>query len=68
MTTKTKNYTLDYLIDPKFRNINRLFALSFKNGDDDPTKRFFDEYYMALIKFKGILTLMEDKPCFGQPA
>ena len=41
MTTKPKNYTLDYLIDPKFRNINRLFALSFKNGDDDPTKRFF---------------------------
>ena len=29
---------------------------------------FFDEYYMALIKIKGILTLMEDKPCFGQPA
>ena len=41
MTTKPKNYTVGYLIDPKFRNINRLFALSFKNGDDVRTKRFF---------------------------
>ena len=24
-----------------FRNINRLFVLSFKNGDNDPTIRFF---------------------------
>ena len=29
---------IDYPIDPTFRNINRLFVLSFKNGDDDPTR------------------------------
>ena len=28
---------LDYLNDQTFRNITRLFALSFTNGDDDPT-------------------------------
>ena len=38
MTTKTKNSNLDYLIDPIFRNINKMFVLSFKNGNDDPTR------------------------------
>ena len=38
ITTQSKNYTLDYLIDPTFMNINRLFVLSFRNGDDHPTR------------------------------
>ena len=43
ITTEPKNNNnLDYLIDPTFRNINRLFAVSFKNGDDDPTRNSFD--------------------------
>ena len=29
-TTQPKNNNLDYLIDPTFRNINRLFVLSFR--------------------------------------
>ena len=33
-----------------FRNINRLFVLSFKNGDDDTTGGSFDKYYMALVE------------------
>ena len=28
ITTQPRNNNLDYLIDPKFRNINRLFVLS----------------------------------------
>ena len=46
ITTQTKNNNLDYLIDPTFANINRLFVLSFKNGDNDPTRNSFDKYYM----------------------
>ena len=42
---KTNN--LDYLIHPTFRNIKRLFVFSLRNGDDDPTRNFFDKYYMA---------------------
>ena len=33
LTAQTENNNLDYLIDRKFRNINRFFVLSFKNGD-----------------------------------
>ena len=46
ITTQTKNNNLDYLIDPTFRNINRLFVLSFKNYGDDPTTNYFDELYI----------------------
>ena len=30
------------MTDPTFRNINRLLVNSFKNGDDNPTKNYFD--------------------------
>ena len=38
ITTQTKKNYLDYLTGLTFKNINRLFALSFKNGSNDPTK------------------------------
>ena len=44
ITTQQKNNNLDYLIDPTFRSINRLFVVSFKNVDNDPTKYSVDEY------------------------
>ena len=40
-TKQTKNNNLDYMIDPKLRNTNRLFVLSFKNNAISSTKRFF---------------------------
>ena len=52
MATQPNNNNLDYLIDPTFRNIYRLFFLSFKNGNNDPTRYYFDKYYMALVEIK----------------
>ena len=49
ITTQPENNNLDYLIDPAFTDINRLFLLSFKNGNNDPTKDSFDKYYMPLV-------------------
>ena len=54
ITTQAKNNNLDYLIDPTFRNINRLFVLSFKNGDNGLTRNSFDEHYMQLIDINEI--------------
>ena len=62
ITTQTKSNNLDYLIDPTFGNIYRLFVLSFKNGNDDPTKNYFDEYYMPLVKIKDFNALINNKP------
>ena len=38
------------MIDPTLSNINRLFALLCKNGNDDPTRDSFDEYYMPSVE------------------
>ena len=62
-----KYSNLDYLIDLTFRNINRLFVLSFKNGNDDPTKNSFDKYYMPLVEIKDFNGLIDNKPFFDQP-
>ena len=65
--TQTKKNNLDYLIGPTFRNINRLFVLSFKNGHDDPTRYSFDAYYVPLIEIKDFNALIDNKPFFDQP-
>ena len=38
ITAQPKNNNLDYLVNLTFRNINRLFVLSFKNGNNDLIK------------------------------
>ena len=65
ITTQIKNNNLNYLIDAKSRNINRLFVLSFKNGDDDPMRDSFDEYYMPFVEIKDFNTLIDNKPFFS---
>ena len=67
ITTEPKNNNLDYLIDAKFRNINRLFLLSFKNGDNDRTRGSFDKYYMPLVKTKDFNALIDNDPFFELP-
>ena len=54
------------MINPTFRNIYRLFVLSFRNGDDDPTRNSFDEYYMPLVEIKDFNALIDNKPFFDQ--
>ena len=67
ITTQAENNNLDYLIDPTFRNINRLLVLSFKNGNGVPTRDSFDEYHMPLLEFKDFNALIDSKPFFDQP-
>ena len=67
ITTQTKNNYLDYLIDPTFRKINRLFILSFKNGDDDSTRDSIDKYYIALVEINDFNALIDNKPFFDEP-
>ena len=67
ITTQTKNNNLDYLIYPTFRNFNRLFALSFKNGDYDPTRNYLVRYYMPQVEIKDFNALINNQPFFDQP-
>ena len=67
ITTQTKNINLDYLIDPTFRYINKLFVLSFRSGNDNPARNSFDKYYMSLVEIKDFHALTENEPFFDQP-
>ena len=64
ITQQPKNNNLDYLIDPTFRNINRLFVLSFKN---DPTMKSFYKNYIPLVEIKDCNLLISNKTFFNQP-
>ena len=54
------------MIDPMVRNINRLFALPFKNGNDDPTRNSSGQYDMPLVEIKDFNTLIGNKLFFDQ--
>ena len=54
------------MIDSTFRNIDRLFVLSFKVGENNPTRGYFDKYYMPLIEIKDFNTLIDNKPFLDQ--
>ena len=54
------------MIGPTFRNINRLFVLSFKSGDDDPMINFFDECYMPLVHIKDFNALIVNRSFYDQ--
>ena len=55
------------MIDPTFRNVNNLFILPIKNGDDDTTRNYFDKYYMPLVESKDFNPLIDNKPFLDQP-
>ena len=50
------------MIDPKFININRLFVIFFKNGDNYPTRHSFNKNYMPLVEIKDFNALIDNKP------
>ena len=67
ITTQPKNNNLNYLVDPTFRYINRLFVLLFQNGDNDPKRDSFEKYYILLVEVKDFNALINNKPFFDQP-
>ena len=66
ITAQPKNNNLDYLMNPTFRNISRLFVLSFKNCTDDLTRYSFDQYYMSLVEIGDFNALIDNTPFFDQ--
>ena len=64
MSNQTRNNNLNYLIDPQFTNVNRLFVLSFENEND---RTFFSKYYVPRIEIKYFNVLIDGKPFFEIP-
>ena len=61
---QTKNNNLNYLIDPTFTNVNRIFVLSFVNEAD---KTSFSKYYVTKIETKDFNVLVNGKAFFYIP-
>ena len=64
MTNKNKNNNLNYLIDPTFCNVNRLFVLSFENEDD---RTSYYKYYMPSVEIKDYNVLIDGNAFFELP-
>ena len=64
MPNQAQNNNLNYLIDPAFTNVNRLFVLSFKNDDD---RNSFSNYYVPKVEVKDFNVLIDGKPFFEIP-
>ena len=56
MSNQTNNNNLNYLIDPTFTNVNRLFVLTFENGDD---RTSFSKYYVPKVEVKDFNVLID---------
>ena len=55
------------MIDPTFSNVNWFYVLSYKDGDNDPTRNSFDKYYMPLVEMKDFNALIDNRLFFDQP-
>ena len=64
MTNWTKNNNLNYLIDPTFTKVNRLFVLSFKNEND---RTSCSKYYVPNVQIEDFNVLINGKIFFDMP-
>ena len=72
MTVQPQNNNLNYLIDPTFTNVNRLFVLSFQRiaGENNTTKDYrdsFSHYYVPNVEIKDFNVLIDGKSFFDLP-
>ena len=64
MTNQINNNNLNYLIDPTFTKVNRLFVLSFENENDETS---FSKYYVPHVQRKDFNVLISGKSFFDLP-
>ena len=64
MSNQNENNNLNYLIDPTFSNVNRLFVLSFEN-EDGRTSCY--KYYLPNVEIKDYNVLIDGNAFFELP-
>ena len=50
ITVQSQNNNLNYLIDPTFTNVNRLFVLLFPRTNVGDNRDFFSDYYVPNVE------------------
>ena len=64
MTNQTTTNNLNFLIDPTFKNVNRLFDLAFPNEED---RRSFSKYYTPAVEIKDYNVIIYGDPFYEIP-
>ena len=64
MSIQPKNNSLNYLIDPTFTNVNRLFVLSFPRNNNTDSRYSFSNCYVPKVKVNDFNVLIDGKSFF----
>ena len=64
MTIQPQNNNLNYLIDPTFTSVNRLFVLSFPRNNNNDSRYSFSNYYVLKVKVNDFNVLIDRKSFF----
>ena len=64
MTIQPQNNNLNYLIDPTFMNVNRLFVLSFPRNNNTDSRYSFSNYYVPKVRVNDFNVLIDGKRFF----
>ena len=64
MTIQPENNNLNYLIDPTFTNVNKLFVLSVARDNADDNRDSFSDYYVPNVEIKYFNILIDGKSFF----
>ena len=71
MSIQNNNNNLNYLTDPTFTNVNRLFVLSFERIEENNVKKdyrdFYSHYYVPKVQMKYFTFLIDGKSFFDLP-
>ena len=64
MNNQTQNNNLNYLIDPTFTKVNRLFVLPFARNNAGDNRDSFSDYYVPNVEIKDFNVLIDGKSFF----
>ena len=64
MTTEAINNNLNFLIDPTFTNVNRLFVLAYQNADD---RQSFSQFYLPRVMVNDFNVIIDKLAFFDLP-
>ena len=71
MTVESNNNTLNYLIDPTFTKVNRLFVFAFERIEENNFKKdhgdSFSHHYAPNVKMQDFSILIDGKSFFDLP-
>ena len=63
-----QNENLDYLIEPSFQGVNRLFILAFEHDNDNDWRATNTRYDIPNVEIKDCNVMIDGKNFFDQPA